>query len=213
MTLLRTAGRLLLALVALCVIYSVVALVLTFWTVERPRACPPTRTLYLTTNGVHLDLVVPVDHASAALKTGLRLQGDDRFLAFGWGDREFYLHTPTWNDLTLQTAVQALFWKSATLMHVTRYRQPQTHWIAVPLCEEQLEELMAYIDQSFATDAAGKVLLPGEGYGPRDDFYKARGSYSCLNTCNTWGNTGLQKIGLKTPLWTPFDFGVLRNFE
>jgi len=32
------------------------------------------------------------------------------WLAFGWGDKGFYLNTPTWADLKFSTAVKAAFW-------------------------------------------------------------------------------------------------------
>lgn len=171
-------------------------------------------TIYLNTNGVHLDIIIPVELLSEALRQDLVFQSSESYLSFGWGDENFYLNTPTWGDLTLKNAVTALFLNSPSLMHVTRYSRIQTAWVAVPVSESALDNLNAYIADSFQTDEAGqKRLLPDQGYGTRDDFYRAQGSYSSLNTCNSWANAALAESGLPACYWTPFDFGVLNKYE
>ena len=42
-------------------------------------------TIFIQTNGVHTGIVLP--------------DGPHRWRAFGWGDRAFYLNTPTWADM------------------------------------------------------------------------------------------------------------------
>ena len=58
-----------------------------------------------------------------------------------------------------------------------------------------------------------KILLKNKGYTSRDDFYKAKGSFSFYKTCNSWVNTGFKKSGLKACLWTPFDFGLMNKYR
>jgi len=49
--------------------------------------------------------------------------------------------------------------------------------------------------------------MPLAGLGYRDDdlFYQANGSYSFIQTCNTWLGTGLRQAGIKISYWTPLD--------
>ncbi|MEM9141960.1 MAG: DUF2459 domain-containing protein [Bacteroidota bacterium] len=79
---------------------------------------------------------------------------------------------------------------------------------------EQLVVVQEYILGTFQTDAGnGKSMLRDKGYSPWDEFYAARGSYSCFKTCNSWANTVFKKSGLKACLWTPFDFGLLNKHK
>ncbi|EMR03797.1 TIGR02117 family protein [Cesiribacter andamanensis] len=179
--------------------------------------------VYITTNGVHADFRVPVQTEVIDWRQLLPLRdytGADsrfRYVAFGWGDQGFYLHTPQWSDLTPGTAARALFMPSPTAMHVTYYpHAPATGKDSrrLYLSPEQYRQLVAYIQQSFARTASGELLLiPGAGYSPYDNFYEARGSYTLFYTCNNWVNEGLQKIGVKTARWAPFDWGVMYHLE
>lgn len=58
-----------------------------------------------------------------------------------------------------------------------------------------------------------KIRLIGKGYSVLDDFYKAKGSYSLIKTCNTWVNSGFKYSGLRASLWTPFDFGLINQYQ
>jgi len=172
------------------------------------------KSIYLTTNGVHLNIVVPVDNVNPSLLAGIKHSDADRYLSFGWGDEKFYLQTPTWSDLTLNTALRAVFLKSSTLMHVTRYEQKRSDWIEIKVNTAELEKLNNYVQNAFQTDENGmKIRLQNEGYSPMDDFYKAKGNYTLFKTCNSWVNTGFKKSGLKACLWTPFDFALMNKYE
>ncbi|HUH28442.1 DUF2459 domain-containing protein [Gelidibacter sp.] len=84
----------------------------------------------------------------------------------------------------------------------------------VKLSKTQLKQLHTYVRHSFKTNGNGfKIMLIDQGYTQSDDFYKAHGNYTIVNTCNTWVNTGFKESGLKACLWTPFDFGLIRKYE
>lgn len=195
-------------------LYLVVALVLTYIPVsETNTSQAKDLTIFLSTNGVHLDIILPTDYLSQGLSNGLTYKSNTQYLAFGWGDRDFYLNTPTWNDLRLSTAINALFLTSETLMHVSHYASKRASWVAVALSQDQLTQINAYLLEGFQNIDGQKVLLANQGYGSHDDFYVAQGSYSCFKTCNTWVNQGFKQIGLKACLWTPFDFGLLNTYS
>lgn len=207
----RRLFRILLALVLLPVVYALVALLLGLVPVNRKGLQGGEHTIHLTTNGVHLNLILAHEDLSPALLDGLHVDEATRHVGFGWGDAEFYLNTPEWSDLTPRRALVAAFLPSPTLVHVSRYRHVGGDWNAIPISSEQLALLDAFLLDAFATDADGhKQLLPGAGYGIHDDFLHANGSYSALRTCNTWVNDALKRSGLPACLWTPFDFAVLR---
>lgn len=201
--------------VSLPIIYLFVSLILTFITIPRKGALPEiNKSIFLSTNGVHLDIVIPKHFVPDALKRGLVHIDNADYIAFGWGNENFYLNTPTWGDLTFKNAVNALFLKSTTLVHVTRYTTKQNDWMEVGITDTELKTLINYLTNTFKLDANGKkIWLSNKGYFSNDDFYKANGSYSCVKTCNSWVNTAFKRSGMKACLWTPFDFGLLNKYK
>ncbi len=205
-------GRTVLFLLAFVVLYVLFSFLLTWIPVntDQPATKRPHR-LYAFSNGVHLDFVIPTQLIPEQLLTQLRPGAETQFLGIGWGDKGFYLDTPTWADLSAKVAVRAMFLPSPTAMHVTEHRVINRTWSQLDLSDAQLEALFGYIMDSFQTDSRGQISeIVGEGYTPLDRFYEANGNYSCFKTCNTWVNTGLRRIGVKTAIWTPMDKGVLR---
>ena len=172
------------------------------------------KSIFLSTNGVHLDIIIPKNDLDSSLILGLVKLADAEYVSFGWGDENFYINTPTWNDLTFSNAFSAMFLKSSTLMHVTRHNARKSDWIEIKINQNELYKLNEYIPSTFNTDASHMaVILENQGYSYYDDFYLAHGSYSCINTCNSWVNNGFKASGLKACLWTPFDFGLLNMYD
>ncbi|MFM7331368.1 MAG: DUF2459 domain-containing protein, partial [Brachymonas sp.] len=46
----------------------------------------------------------------------------------GWGDRNFFLNTPTWDDLTLSTALNATFGLGSAALHINYYKEVPTNF-------------------------------------------------------------------------------------
>lgn len=170
--------------------------------------------LYVSTNGVHVDVIVPVTALPEAWLGELSLLEGTRYLGVGWGDKGFYLNTPTWAELDWRVAFSAAFLPSPTLMHVTHYGQASSYWYQTEVTEDQLDDLLAFIEDSFKRDQAEQlILLAGKGYGSRDFFYEAKGSYSALYTCNVWANQALKAARVKTAIWAPFEWGIVRHLQ
>lgn len=197
------------------IVYLLVSLLLSAITVDRIESNENgEKLIYLNTNGVHLDIVIPKENSSSSLLKGIEYDQSDNYLAFGWGDENFYINTPTWGDLTFKNAFNAMFLKSSTLVHLTRYRSKGSDWIPIKVSESELKKLNAYLQQTFKTDENGqKIILKNQGYSAIDDFYKAKGSYSCFKTCNSWANSAFKESGLKACFWTPFDFGLMNKYK
>lgn len=107
-----------------------------------------------------------------------------------------------------------MFMKSTTLLHVTSLNQEQTNWVKIEINENELNKINNYIFNSFKKDGNGnKIILKDKGYSKKDNFYKAKGSYSCFKTCNSWVNSGFIESDLKSCYWTPFDFGLINKYK
>lgn len=178
--------------------------------------------IYLLTNGVHTDIVLPIKNEhkdwSASVNPADTKSGTTRakYVAFGWGDKGFFLSTPTWADLKFKTAFNAMFFLSTTAMHVTFYEYMRESKSCKKICipKESYLQLINYIDKSFATDSSGNYkLIKGASYWKNDSFYDANGTYSLFFTCNTWANSGLKAGNLKACVWTPFDKAIFQKYE
>ncbi len=214
MKIIKTCIKWLFYFLLIPVFYLLVSLLLSIITVNNNENIAADNEVYLNTNGIHLGIIIPIELMDSTLQKGLKFNSADKYLSFGWGDKNFYLNTPTWGDLTVKNAFNATFLNSETLIHLTRYKSKQEDWVKVELSEAQLKKLNEYILTYFKEDHNGdKIFLKGKGYTTYDDFYEAHGNYSCFKTCNSWVNSALKESDLKACYWTPFDFSVLNKYK
>jgi uncharacterized protein (TIGR02117 family) len=210
--LVKLVGKALLWLLAIIVLYLVLAVVLSLIPSSPPAMVTvPDRQLYVSSNGVHTDFILPVEYVPPSLLAQLGYLADYRYLAFGWGDKGFYLDTPTWADLKASTAIKAMLLPSPTAVHVTGHEAVGSDWAYLEVDQRQIDLLNDFIAVAFRLDADGDPIhIDDSGYGDNDEFYEATGSYNALYTCNNWVNEGLKTIGVKTALWSPSEWGVMR---
>jgi uncharacterized protein (TIGR02117 family) len=178
--------------------------------------------VYILSNGVHTDIVVPVkneihDWSQKIKFTDVKAQNQDyEYIAFGWGDKGFYLDTPTWSDLKTSTALKAVSGFNSTAMHVTFYTKLQENENCIKLFVSQssYKKLIRFIQDSFQleNDNFSKIETNAV-YGLHDAFYEAKGRYSLFYTCNTWANQALKAANKKAALWTIFDFGIFQHYK
>lgn len=177
----------------------------------------PTLEIYLISNGVHTDFVFPTstpmhDWTKTFHPIHTKNGRKDAWTQIGWGDRDFYLNTPTWADLTLKTAVNALSGLSHSAIH-TSYESDLTvkscqKCRKITLTHAQYQRLIAYILHSLPNQYQP---IAHAHYADNDAFYPALGSYNLFFTCNSWVNKGLKKADIKTALWTVTDHGLLQS--
>ncbi|RED26496.1 uncharacterized protein (TIGR02117 family) [Flavobacterium cutihirudinis] len=184
--------------------------------VEEQNAIP----IYILSNGVHTDIVVPVKNEIKDWRNEIQFsqtQSKDslmNFIAFGWGDKGFYLDTPEWSDLKASTAFKAAFGVSSSAMHTTFFKQLREgdDCKRILVSKENYQNLVDYISNSFS-DPVHPQWIEGHSYGKKDAFYEAKGSYSLFNTCNTWANSALKAANQKASLWTVYDKGIFCHYK
>lgn len=169
--------------------------------------------IYLHDNGVHTSIVLPNDAALAKAFPARHLPGNPptaRYLGFGWGDREFYLNTPYWNDVRPRVLLNALVGSGATLLHIDHLAD------VLPGSKRLIVDAQSYRSfvASIINTRKDPASPPIRGYGDADVFYPAKGrSYSALYTCNNWTADLLSRAGVRTGLWTPLPGGVMRWYD
>ncbi|RAU82455.1 TIGR02117 family protein [Pontibacter arcticus] len=189
----------------------------------RPHtALPDSVQLFVTSNGVHTELVVPVKTPFIDWRTLLPLQhfpkADSSFthVAFGWGNRRFFIETPEWGDLKLHVALYAAFWPGTTAMHVEYIPKPLAptkKQRPFMVSQAQYKKLIAYIKNSFRQENSRFVYIPDASYTDYDSFYEANGRYYVLKNCNYWVNAGLKEMGIKSAWWAPFPYTIMRHYR
>ena len=211
MKMIKKISKWILAFFLIPVVYLLVSLILTFIPVNNEEEyTEKNKSIYLNSNGVHLSIIIPKNQIDLKLLNGLIYFENENYFSFGWGDKNFYLNTPNWSDLTFNNAFKALFINSSSLIHLTRYSTTSNDWTEIKVSQNQLNKINQYIYKTFYFDTLDKkVVLNNKGYSNNDDFYEALGSFSCFKTCNSWVNSGLKDSNIKACLWTPFDFGLL----
>jgi uncharacterized protein (TIGR02117 family) len=220
---LKYIGVVFLSLVGFVIVYLIAAFILSRIAVPAVEADDKKIAIYIKTNGVHTDIVVPTKNEwkdwSEEIKFAHTLAKDTAFqyLGMGWGDKGFYLETPTWAELKPSVAFKAATGLSTAAVHATYYYEMQEDSssrkiLVTPL---QYRKLVAYITNSFLKDISGKVIhiKTNANYGETDAFYDAIGSYHMFHTCNTWANNALKACGQKASLWTPFDTGIFYHYR
>lgn len=178
--------------------------------------------IYILTNGVHTDIVLPVKNEyfnwSKQVKfTDTKAKDSTaQFMAIGWGDRGFYLETPTWSDLKVSTALNAATGLSSSALHITFYKSLKEGIDCKKITIDSIEykKLIVFINDSFQLNNGNVTKIDTKAvYGNNDAFYEAKGSYSLFYTCNTWANQALKAANQKAALWTISDTGIFRHYK
>ena len=172
--------------------------------------------IYLMNNGYHIALALPRDSCSYGdiFDTPLTLSGSGGYYYFGWGEKQFYLGTPTVRNIDWFMALRALFTPSSAVLEVLYLPQIYNNQSGVSsllVSAEELSALYQYIKNSIMDSKRfPEQISPNEIDQAFNGsiFFEASGSYSLFNTCNNWTSRGLKQSGLETHLWTPFTWGV-----
>lgn len=222
-TILKTIGKAVLGFIAFLSIYVVSVFLISKISVnsdvsQKGKAVE----IFILSNGVHTDIVVPVVNEIKDWTKEIQFQQTKSkdsladFLAFGWGDKGFYLETPEWSDLKASVALKAATGLSSSAMHTTFYKSlnENENCKKINISNEEYQKLVSFISDSFKRDSNQNVeWISGHSYGKNDAFYEAKGSYNLFYTCNTWANNALKSANQKASLWTVYDKGIFYHYQ
>jgi uncharacterized protein (TIGR02117 family) len=180
--------------------------------------------IYLMKSGVHTDFIVPVRNEIKDWRTEFPLantgfkDSSSQLLSIGWGDKNFYMNTPTWSDLTFKTAISVPFGIGPSAIHATYYQQllDDRPIIKLHLTQKQYQNLVHYIEKTLVRNNKGQTkyiqaTMPGVVTG-NDAYYSAKGRYNLFFTCNSWVNAGLKACQQKACYWTAFAGGIFYQY-
>lgn len=158
-----------------------------------PRAGAVTKTVYVVHHGaLHTGLTVRRADIPRRIWPASNDYGRSKYIEVGWGDDDGYR-----KPLTTAIAVKALAGSKRTVLLTDafsqgpreKYSDPKFTVLAVDLSAAGFARLCQHVDETYARDENGKPIPLGGGW------FRARGTYSAFNTCNTWVATALHKAG------------------
>lgn len=170
--------------------------------------------IMVETNGVHTSIIMPLTNAQKDWRSDFpatdlpAANAPYTHISVSWGEREVFLNTPTWSDISLPTIFGAAF-GGDSLLHVAHYVRPAegANIRQLTITPAQYAKLVARVQQQVLPPAG---RLPLKGYTPYDVFYAAPGNYHIGNTCNQWTSDTLAAAGIRTGWWTPMAGGVMQ---
>lgn len=178
--------------------------------------------IFIKTNGVHTDIVVPIKNNIKDWSTEIQFENtinkdaSATYLALGWGDKGFYLDTPEWSDLKASTAFNSAFGLGNSAIHTTFYKTitENKNCVKIEISEDNYKNLIHYLENSFQFNSNQKpIFIPANTYGKNDCFYEAKGKYSLFHTCNSWANEALVSSNQKAAFWTVTDTGIFCHYQ
>lgn len=166
-------------------------------------------------NGVHTQLVLPVVTAGKDWRTVFPSAADrvrgraTTHIAVGWGDREVFLHNPSWSDLTAPSVMRIATVGGPGVIRVSNLSDPplHRHRRRLMLSPAQYQRLAERIEGELTPATRRRAH---RGHLPHQSFYDAAGDYTLGNTCNQWTGNMLAHAGVETGRWTPFAGGVMK---
>lgn len=174
----------------------------------------------LVSNGAHTDIVFPIQNSIFDWSTFIDLKdyqpSQAKYIALGWGDKGFYLETPSWAELKPRVAFRALFKLGESAMHVVLYDEipEDMKWHrTLKVSHREYWRMAKFVRNSFDRGTGGQVKriefedLPCYEH-LNHQFYEGEGQYHFFKTCNSWVNSALKYAGIKTATWTPFSKGI-----
>lgn len=169
-------------------------------------------------NGIHVDIALPLRNEHFNWTDYLRRRDfvsydeQTETACFGWGERTFYLETPTWWDIKPSNALRAFCGAGRSVMHVALlpgYPIPSDSCRCIKLSPAQYKKLCAEILATMKTTESGKLIpIQDAHFHASDAFYEAKGHYHLFHTCNAWAGDSLRASGVRVGLWTPTPGGV-----
>ncbi|MDX2227988.1 MAG: TIGR02117 family protein [Leptolyngbyaceae cyanobacterium bins.349] len=169
--------------------------------------------IYISSDGFHTNFFIPVETTAFNWRQQFNLDQIAnrssqayRYLQFGWGDRIFYIETPSWEQVRISNALRALFyWQNQSALFIKGHphlpQLPEEQMKCVKLSRTDYLALMQFIQNTFEGSDRTPPQRLASGQDQESGFFAAQGHYSILNTCNSWTANGLRAANVNTPLW------------
>ena len=165
---------------------------------------------------IHTEILVPVKNKIYDWRLNkIGTDANYKYLAFGWGEREFYMNAPDRIDLKIFAGVKALFLPNPSVIRVEGYRElPKNVEIkCFGVSQRGYLNLNKFIRDTFQLDKQARRIRLRYDKPLNVSYYEAKGTYSILRTCNSWTAEGLRKADVNTPLWAGLSSAIMLHLD
>lgn len=176
-----------------------------------------TKTIYVYHDAAHTEIMIPLHYFKDTYQKQFPnlLKGQKYgYLAFSYGDKEFMMKIPTWDDIDYGIALKSLFTNTPALIRVGHYGGiNKEDSVKIKLSKECLEKLQKSISNSFSQKNSKFQRYYDHYKHPKVFYFQAKKSYNLFHTCNTWTGDRLREAGLKAPYLTPFAQQIIYPYK
>lgn len=159
---------------------------------------------------IHYDILLPLTPETRAAfgfaeSAGLPVQHPQaEWLVVGWGSEAFYTTVGTYSDMR-----PGVLWRAATgdsaVMRLDLAGDvsgiDRIDWVDVSAA--QIAALRETILDALEREAGQPVAIPPAPWGQTHIFFRAKGRFNILHTCNAWTGEALRAAGIGFGAWTP----------
>ncbi|MEA9357607.1 TIGR02117 family protein [Bacteriovorax sp. PP10] len=172
---------------------------------------------YVSSSEIHTEFVFPVSNTLFSWNQFIPVSSvttqipDPKYIAIGWGSRNFFFNMKTWDEIKWGVILKAVFLPGESVLHVEYLKDLSESPKIYPLylTKDDYLKLVSFIKSYFVLDEKGHAQKISEfSHYETDKFFKSHHSYHMLNTCNMWTQKGLEAIDAKRPIWAPFKYGI-----
>ncbi|MBN2426253.1 MAG: DUF2459 domain-containing protein [Calditrichaceae bacterium] len=162
-----------------------------------------TYSVYVVSHGWHTGVVLARNDFIPSMGTDSIFFPQGRWLEFGWGDKDFYMSTPSEEDVNWLTTVKAAIWPTASVIHVVGFDKPVPEYFSVSdligfnITDSLRREIVKFIIKSFAKNDDGKIDSLSKGLYGESRFFTGREKYYFPKTCNVWTARALVEGGIR----------------
>ncbi len=125
-----------------------------------------------------------------------------KWLEFGWGDKDFYMSTPSEDDVEWFTTLKAAIWPTSSVVHVVGFNRPVPEYfsysglIGLHIADSLRESMAKYISKAFSRRENGTLDSLGQGLYGNSCFFSGQEKYYFPKTCNVWTAQVLKRGGI-----------------
>jgi uncharacterized protein (TIGR02117 family) len=172
--------------------------------------------------GIHSNILLPIVtndfdwHRYLSIENiGIDRANNYKYLSFGWGDKDFYMSSPSLSNLNLSITFKALFLPTSSVIYIQGYNFLPINMEVkcVKIGEIDYFKLTDFILSTFELSNNAEKIRIGNGHTENGGFYAANGSYSILRNCNSWVAEGLRKANINTPLWSGLSAPIMWHLK
>jgi uncharacterized protein (TIGR02117 family) len=171
----------------------------------------PTERIGLARGPIHYDILLPLTPETReafgfAEAAGLPMRHPQaEWLVVGWGSAGFYTTVGSYADMRPGVVWRAMTGDSAVLrldLAGDVSGIDRIDWLDVSAA--QIAALRDGILAAVERDGTGQpIALPPAPWGQSHVFYRAKGRFNILHSCNAWTGEVLRAAGIRFGLWTP----------